>query len=182
MRSTICLFQDAVLDEVERQIDRLVGASRELFPVFVVGAPLASRGQLYNCGVVIHRGRAARRRPQGVSAELPRILRAAALHLGRGRRRPVDRDRRARGAVRQRSAVRRRAARPVSPFMSRSARICGCRSRRARPRRSPGPKSCSTSRPATSRSARRRCAACCAPRNRRAALPPMPIPPPAPAN
>src|SRR5271166_2499108 len=46
------LFQDAVLDEVARQIDRLVCASSELFPIFVVGAPLRLRGQLYNCGVV----------------------------------------------------------------------------------------------------------------------------------
>src|SRR5271169_1176583 len=50
------LFQDAVLDEVERQLDRLISASRDLFPVFVVGAPLRHRGHLYNCGVVIHRG------------------------------------------------------------------------------------------------------------------------------
>src|SRR5499427_4925642 len=50
------LFQDALLDEVERQIDRLIGASRDMFPIFVVGAPLRSRGHLYNCGVVIHRG------------------------------------------------------------------------------------------------------------------------------
>jgi NAD+ synthase (glutamine-hydrolysing) len=51
------LFQDAVLDEVERQLERLVSASRDLFPVFVVGAPLRHSGHLYNCGVVIHRGR-----------------------------------------------------------------------------------------------------------------------------
>jgi NAD+ synthase (glutamine-hydrolysing) len=51
------LLQDAVLDEVERQVDRLVAASRQLFPVFVVGAPMRHRGHLYNCGVVIHRGR-----------------------------------------------------------------------------------------------------------------------------
>ena len=50
------LFQDAVLDEVERQIRRLVSASRDLFPVFAVGAPLRHRGRLYNCGAVIHRG------------------------------------------------------------------------------------------------------------------------------
>src|SRR5215831_1492086 len=50
------LFQDAVLDEVERQLDRLISASRDLFPVFVVGAPLRHRGHLYNCGVAIHRG------------------------------------------------------------------------------------------------------------------------------
>ncbi|HYZ40427.1 MAG TPA: NAD(+) synthase, partial [Stellaceae bacterium] len=51
------LFQDAVLDEVERQLDRLITASRKLFPAFVVGAPLRHRGHLYNCGVVIYRGR-----------------------------------------------------------------------------------------------------------------------------
>jgi NAD+ synthase (glutamine-hydrolysing) len=50
------LFQDAVLDEVARQVDRLICASAELFPMFAVGAPLKSRGQLFNCGVVIHRG------------------------------------------------------------------------------------------------------------------------------
>ena len=51
------LFQDALLDAVESEIDGLVRVSRERFPVFVVGAPLRSRGHLYNCGVVIHRGR-----------------------------------------------------------------------------------------------------------------------------
>jgi NAD+ synthase (glutamine-hydrolysing) len=50
------LFQDAVLDEVVRQVDRLICASAERFPIFVVGAPLKSQGQLFNCGVVIHRG------------------------------------------------------------------------------------------------------------------------------
>jgi NAD+ synthase (glutamine-hydrolysing) len=50
------LFQDAMLDEVERQIARLISASRDLFPVFAVGAPLRHRGHLYNCGAVIHRG------------------------------------------------------------------------------------------------------------------------------
>src|SRR5437764_7054830 len=50
------LFQDAVLDEVERQLARLISASRDLFPVFAVGAPLRHRGRLYNCGAVIHRG------------------------------------------------------------------------------------------------------------------------------
>jgi len=50
------LFQDAVLDEVALQLDRLICASGEFFPIFVVGAPLRSQGRLYNCGVVIHRG------------------------------------------------------------------------------------------------------------------------------
>jgi NAD+ synthase (glutamine-hydrolysing) len=50
------LFQDAVLDAVAAQVDRLIAASRKLAPVFVVGAPLRARGHLYNCGLVIHRG------------------------------------------------------------------------------------------------------------------------------
>src|ERR1700756_2348851 len=51
------LFQDALLDEVERQLDRLISTSRDRFPIFAVGAPLRHRGHLYNCGVVIHRGK-----------------------------------------------------------------------------------------------------------------------------
>jgi len=50
------LFQDAVLDAVASQIDRLISASIELFPIFAVGAPLRSQGHLYNAAVVIHRG------------------------------------------------------------------------------------------------------------------------------
>ena len=51
------LFQDAVLDAVAAQVDRLIAASKKLAPVFVVGAPLRREGRLYNCGLVIHRGR-----------------------------------------------------------------------------------------------------------------------------
>src|SRR5229473_1608564 len=50
------LFQDAVLDAVAAQVDRLVAASKKLAPVFVVGAPLRREGRLYNCGLAIHRG------------------------------------------------------------------------------------------------------------------------------
>jgi NAD+ synthase (glutamine-hydrolysing) len=50
------LFQDAVLDAVAAQVDRLVAASNKLSPVFVVGAPLRREGRLYNCGLVIHCG------------------------------------------------------------------------------------------------------------------------------
>ena len=51
------LFQDALLEAVAAQVDRLVAASKKLSPVFVVGAPLRWQGRLYNCGLVIHRGR-----------------------------------------------------------------------------------------------------------------------------
>ncbi|WP_417564292.1 NAD(+) synthase [Microbacterium sp.] len=50
------VMQDAVLDEVERQLGRLAEASVDLFPILVVGAPLRHRNRLYNCAVVIHRG------------------------------------------------------------------------------------------------------------------------------
>src|SRR5438132_10099623 len=50
------LFQDALLDAVVTQAERVIVASRELRPVFVVGAPLRREGRLYNCGLVIHRG------------------------------------------------------------------------------------------------------------------------------
>ena len=133
------LFQDAVLDEVARQIDRLICASRELFPAFVVGAPLRARGHLYNCGVVIHRGALLGVCPQGVSAELPRVLRAAALHLGRRCRRPVDRDRRASSSLRQRSLVRCRrrgrlhvSCRDLRRFMGAAAAEHSCGALRGR--------------------------------------------------
>jgi len=51
------LFQDALLDAVEAGIADLAAASRDLFPAFVVGAPLRIGGLLFNCAVAIHRGR-----------------------------------------------------------------------------------------------------------------------------
>ena len=51
------LLQDAVLDAVEAGVARIAVASRELFPVLIVGAPLRRAGRLYNSAVVIHRGR-----------------------------------------------------------------------------------------------------------------------------
>ena len=50
------LLQDALLDAVEAAVGRLVEASRDLYPVIVVGAPLRGEGRLYNTAVVIHRG------------------------------------------------------------------------------------------------------------------------------
>src|SRR5207237_8116383 len=53
----VLLFQDAVVVSVVVPVARLSTASKNLNPVFVVGAPLRWRGRLYNCGVAIHRGR-----------------------------------------------------------------------------------------------------------------------------
>src|SRR3954470_15206560 len=51
------LLQDAVLDGVEDAVETVVEGSRDLLPVLVVGAPLQRRNRIYNCAVVIHRGR-----------------------------------------------------------------------------------------------------------------------------
>ncbi|GAB77954.1 NAD+ synthase (glutamine-hydrolysing) [Austwickia chelonae] len=51
------LLTDSLLDDVDRALTRLVEHSTELVPVLVVGAPLPWRHRIYNCAVVIHRGR-----------------------------------------------------------------------------------------------------------------------------
>src|SRR6185436_6427097 len=50
-------LQDALLDAVEQSIGGLVEASKALRPVFIVGAPLRRNNRLYNCAVVVARGR-----------------------------------------------------------------------------------------------------------------------------
>jgi NAD+ synthase (glutamine-hydrolysing) len=49
--------QDALLDAVVAALGRLVEESRDLTPVLLVGAPLRFEGKLFNCAVVVHRGR-----------------------------------------------------------------------------------------------------------------------------
>jgi NAD+ synthase (glutamine-hydrolysing) len=51
------LHQDAVLDGVEAALSTVVEGSAELLPVIVLGAPLRHRNRIYNCAVVVHRGR-----------------------------------------------------------------------------------------------------------------------------
>ncbi|WP_145941415.1 NAD(+) synthase [Corynebacterium glyciniphilum] len=51
------VMQDVLLDAVTDALRTLVAASEKLFPVLVVGAPLAHGNRLYNCAVIIHRGR-----------------------------------------------------------------------------------------------------------------------------
>ena len=51
------LLQDPVLDAALASVERVRAASADLLPVVVVGAPLAFEGRLYNCAVVVHRGR-----------------------------------------------------------------------------------------------------------------------------
>ncbi len=51
------VMQDAVLDAVLAALAGLTAASADLRPLLVVGAPLRLGARLYNCAVVIHRGR-----------------------------------------------------------------------------------------------------------------------------
>ena len=50
-------LQEAFLDAVEDGITRFRDATAKLSPVFVVGAPLRRNGRLYNCALVVARGR-----------------------------------------------------------------------------------------------------------------------------
>src|SRR5688572_20496348 len=49
--------QDALLAGTEAALTRLVEESRALSPVLVVGAPLRFEAKLFNCAVVVSRGR-----------------------------------------------------------------------------------------------------------------------------
>ncbi len=49
--------QDALLHAVQAALQQIVAASRKLKLIVVVGAPLQADNRLYNCGVVIYRGR-----------------------------------------------------------------------------------------------------------------------------
>ena len=51
------LLQDALLDQVEASVATIAEASKSLFPVLIVGAPVRLAGRLYNAAIVIHRGR-----------------------------------------------------------------------------------------------------------------------------
>ncbi|MEZ5971670.1 MAG: helix-turn-helix domain-containing protein [Hyphomonadaceae bacterium] len=51
------LLQEPLLDAVEAAIMQLRAESETLFPILVVGAPIRSRGSVFNCAVVIHRGK-----------------------------------------------------------------------------------------------------------------------------
>jgi len=51
------LLQDALLEAVEIGVARLLAESIDLSPVLLVGAPIRRAGRLYNCALVIARGR-----------------------------------------------------------------------------------------------------------------------------
>jgi NAD+ synthase (glutamine-hydrolysing) len=49
--------QDVLLDATEAALARLVEESRQLTNILIVGAPLRFEGKLFNCGVIIYKGR-----------------------------------------------------------------------------------------------------------------------------
>jgi NAD+ synthase (glutamine-hydrolysing) len=51
------LLQEALLNRVESELGALAAATEALNPVLLVGAPLRHNGRLYNCAVVIGKGR-----------------------------------------------------------------------------------------------------------------------------
>ncbi|GAB3284174.1 NAD(+) synthase [Microbacterium lacusdiani] len=51
------VMQDALLDAVDAAIARIAAESADLMPVLVVGAPLARGSRIFNCAVIIHRGK-----------------------------------------------------------------------------------------------------------------------------
>ncbi len=51
------LLQDPVLDGVAAALQTVIVGTADLLPVLVVGAPLRHRNRVYNCAVVVHRGR-----------------------------------------------------------------------------------------------------------------------------
>ncbi len=51
------VLQDSLLAAVRDAVETLAAASADLLPVLVVGAPLVNGTRVFNCAVVIHRGR-----------------------------------------------------------------------------------------------------------------------------
>ena len=51
------LLQDTLLDSVEAALVDVVAGSADVVPLVVVGAPLRYRHRIYNCAVLVHRGR-----------------------------------------------------------------------------------------------------------------------------
>jgi NAD+ synthase (glutamine-hydrolysing) len=49
--------QDALLEACQAALANLTKASESLIPALIVGCPLQFEGKLFNCGVVLHRGR-----------------------------------------------------------------------------------------------------------------------------
>ena len=129
-RSTTCCTSTRSPTRCSTALETVVEASRELLPVLIVGAPLWVEGGLFNCAVVIHRGRVLGVTPKSYLPDYheyyeERQFRAAREAIGDeiellGETVPFGND----------IALRRLATCRTSRSTSRSARTCGRRSRR----------------------------------------------------
>jgi NAD+ synthase (glutamine-hydrolysing) len=151
--------QDALLDASEAALERVVEASRDLAPVLLVGVPLRWRGSSTTAP--------SSSTGDGCSAWCPRATCPTTASSTRSASSPPGDD--LRGTIRL-AGRRRRSARPgvragdLPGFVctSRSARTCGCRSRRALRSALAGARCSSTCRLERSPSARPTTAGCCA--------------------
>ena len=135
------LLQDAVLDGVEEALRTIVAASADLRPVLAVGAPLRARGRVFNCAVDRAPRPHPRRRAEVLPADYREFYERRQIAPGDDVRGEIA-VRRASGPVRPGPAVRGRGRPRASWSTPRCARTCGCRSRRARRRRSPARPCC----------------------------------------
>ena len=170
------LHQTALLDAVEAVVAQLVVASADLLPRAAGWRAAAPCRRVVQLRARDPSRQAAGCRAQGASAQLPRVLRAAAFRSGRRHGGWRDRRRRTDRAVRHRPAVRGRGrAGPRRPCRDLRGLLGAGPAQLAR-RRWPARPCSPTCRPATSRSARRRRGGCSARRSRRAASRPISTP------
>ena len=79
------LLQDTLLESVEAALADVVAASADLLPVLVVGAPLRHRHRMYNCAVVVHRGRVLGVAPKSYLPTDRKSTRLNSSHSGESR-------------------------------------------------------------------------------------------------
>jgi hypothetical protein len=163
--------QSALIEAAETAVGAVIEASKDLGAVLVVGAPLRRAGRLFNCAVVVHRGRVLGVVPKSYlptyrefyergsfAADDDRRPTADARRAGGRRSAPTSSSRRPTCPA---SAPRRDLRGPVGADPPSSRRGAGRRHRAGQPVRR-----------ATSPSARRRTGACCARAHSGAASPP----------
>jgi NAD+ synthase (glutamine-hydrolysing) len=153
------VMQSAFLDRVKTALGEVAEASRALAPVLVIGAPLMTQGQLYNCAVVIAGGEILGVVPKSFLPNYREFYEKRWYSHGRN----VKGARSGLAARRCRSAwtcCSRARPFPISASTWKSARTCGARPRHRSKGALAGPRSAPTFRPPTSSSASRTSGTC----------------------
>ena len=173
------LLQDTLLDAVERTVADLLEATLALRPVCIVGAPVRRGSRVYNCAIVIARGRILGVVPKSFLPNYREFYENRWFAPGAGVA-GLDVALAGQDAPFGTDLSSPRPTCRTSRSMSRSARTSGRRRRLPPAARWPARTCCATCRPRTSSSARATTARCCARRSRCAARPPTSMPPPGP--